>query len=358
MVIQDYIRSHQNWKEELSAAPYNLKIQEKGNLVLFKYNQILSDFNEVICREARGLILERGTWDVVRVAFDKFFNLGESHASEIDWSTATATQKEDGSLMSLYFYGGKWNIASNGSIDAFDAELAGGQFRSFGMLFLHALLNSGINMGALNPEYTYTFELCSPYNKVVCTYEDITLYHTLTRSNKTLEEVEQDIGVQKPRFYDLNSQEEYQALVDALPENTEGIVIKDGHGRRVKLKTPLYFELHHMINNGQVTLEKVVTLIRQNDYEEFLSYFGEWADYFTRVKEKMDKVAFICKEIGSVVSIWKDANKDKTRKDFAEFAKAQEYPSLYFAAYDGRLDEMVDRMTIKQFISTFKLEEN
>ena len=72
--IVNFIKSHSNWEELLTSSPYNLTIKRDGKLILFKYNQISSDFNEEICCEARGLILEEGTWKVVRMAFKKFFN--------------------------------------------------------------------------------------------------------------------------------------------------------------------------------------------------------------------------------------------------------------------------------------------
>ena len=37
---QEFILAHENWRELLAAAPYNLKISEDDGFVLFKYNQI------------------------------------------------------------------------------------------------------------------------------------------------------------------------------------------------------------------------------------------------------------------------------------------------------------------------------
>ena len=102
--LQKFIIKNKDWKEKLSQKPYCLKISEKGNLILFKYNQIDSDFNEPIVNESRGIILEKNTWKVVAYAFDKFFNFGESYAAKIDWDSAVVEQKEDGSLIKVYFY--------------------------------------------------------------------------------------------------------------------------------------------------------------------------------------------------------------------------------------------------------------
>ncbi len=55
LAIQKFIADHPaDWADLLSAAPYNLYITEQDGFVLFKYNQISSDFNEQICKEARG----------------------------------------------------------------------------------------------------------------------------------------------------------------------------------------------------------------------------------------------------------------------------------------------------------------
>ena len=128
--IQEFILAHGNWRELLAAAPYNLKIQEDDGFVLFKYNQISSDFNEEICKEARGLILDsQDSFKVVRKAFNKFFNLGETYADKIDWETATATSKEDGSLISIWFARDNWHISTNGTINAYNAELQSSELK-------------------------------------------------------------------------------------------------------------------------------------------------------------------------------------------------------------------------------------
>ena len=76
--LQRFIFAHENWRELLAAKPYCIKIVEEGNLVLFKYSQIDSDFFNPIVQECRGIILEKDTWRVVAYAFRKFGNFGEA----------------------------------------------------------------------------------------------------------------------------------------------------------------------------------------------------------------------------------------------------------------------------------------
>ena len=86
------------------------------NLVLFKYDQVESPMSEPLVQDCRGIILDN--WEVVAMAFRKFFNFGESLAGKIDWSTASVLEKLDGSLCTLYAYDGSWQVSTTGQADA------------------------------------------------------------------------------------------------------------------------------------------------------------------------------------------------------------------------------------------------
>ena len=55
----EFINTHSNWEELLTKKPYNLKITRDGDNVIFKYNQIASDFSNEIVKESRGIILQQ-----------------------------------------------------------------------------------------------------------------------------------------------------------------------------------------------------------------------------------------------------------------------------------------------------------
>ena len=59
MKLINFINTHENWIEILSAPPYNIKITIEGDYYILKYNQFSSDFNEELVREARGCIFYR-----------------------------------------------------------------------------------------------------------------------------------------------------------------------------------------------------------------------------------------------------------------------------------------------------------
>ena len=368
--IVEFIKAHDNWEELLSNAPYNLKISWDDDFVLFKYSQIDSDFNEEICREARGLILDaRDDFKVVRYAFKKFFNLDEGYADPIDWDTAVATEKIDGSIMSVWYARGEWHLSTNGKIDAFKAELNGaGPYKTFGDLFESVL--PLYNFKSLSGNYCYTFELVSPYNKIVLDYPKTKVYLLSIRNLLTFEEVpEMDMmdfsahmNVDRPQGYNLNNEDDYRQLVASMPEGHEGIVVRDAAGNRVKIKTLLYFQMHKAKNNGVITLERIVDLIRANDDAEFLSYFPEYTDTFAKIRTQLEVINIAVHEVKKIVSIWKKEHPfeegDRTaRKWFAQDYGKHKYAALYFAAFDGRADEMVAGMSADKLIRMFEIGE-
>lgn len=361
--LQKFIKENSNWRELLAAAPYYLKIKEDNNYILFKYDQQESDFSNPIVCEARGLILRKSDFKVVRMAFYKFFNVGESNAAAIDWDSATASMKIDGSLMSIWFDNGEWHCSTNNTINAKDAPLNNGDYKTFYDLFKEAFDKYNVELDNLNPYMVYTFELVSPFNKVVIDYPEIELYHILTVDLRNLNEVEVDIGIPKPQFFNLNSEKDYLDLVNSFDETKEGIVVKDKFNNRLKIKTPLYFELHHLINNGVITYKKALELVINNDYEEFLSYFPEYKDFFDKVIYEYNiGIPVTLNHIQHFVNNWVLINPDKTKKDFAiEINKLNpKYKMWYFLTYDGFAQERFNQIknNALELIRFFDLKED
>lgn len=371
--IQEFINQHENWRELLSAAPYNLKISEDNGFVLFKYNQISSDFSQEICKEARGIILDsQNNFKVVRLAFYKFFNLGEQFAAHVDWDSAVSNEKLDGSLMSVWFARGQWHLSTNGVIDAFKAEVSGmSPYKTFGELFESVLPLSWFQNNISNrlTHFCYTFELVSPYTRVVLEYPETKVYllsirHIPSLVEMSLEDVE-DFGkrfnLTTPQHYHFTNEQEYCQLVSSMEEGHEGIVVRDKFDNRVKIKTPLYFQLHRMANNGNITLERIIELILTNEQEEFLCYFQQYKSAFEAVQKVIEKIKFTAHS-------WDAANyknnyvhfSDKVaKKNFSiEFAQHQSggYKAMAYKAWDNCAEKWLASLTANQWKSLFREE--
>ena len=373
--IQDFLKaktdeglSFEQIKELLAGAPYHITVTEKDSLALFKYSQLESDWNEPICRECRGLILEKGSWKVVRYAFDKFFNINESYAAKIDWTSAKGTEKIDGSLISLFYYKDKWCVATNGMIDAYEAILSPNEkYKTYGELW-EAAINSNYpdfmkdGIDDLDPNCTYTFELVSPYNKVVIYYDKPMVYHIGTRYNLNFKEMDIDIGIQKPKSYKLEGQDEYiRFVLEKMDPSHEGIVVRDRYFNRIKLKTEHYLELAHRISlvmkGSAVNTVSIFKVIKQNEQSEFLSYFPEMKKYFDSVEAGMKAAEHKIKEIENFALTWKENNPTSSKKEYVSFVNntitEKHFIPLYYSAFDGKLRYFISKLEVKKYIELF-----
>lgn len=333
MLLTEFIKTHSNWEELLSMPPYCLKIKRHDRYIMFSYSQLESDFTDALVRECRGVILNEKTMSPVCVPFYKFGNYGENYIPQIDWVSARTQEKIDGSLIKVWFDNGSWHVSTNGNIcannaildktDLFDEDCT---YNTFGDLFAAAKKNAKLNFDTLNKDFTYMFELVSPYNKVVIMYDKIDIYHIGTRNNKTLQELNVDIGIKKPKEFALNSLDACIAASKELPASKEGYVVVDKHFNRIKIKNPSYVALHHIKNGGDPNLLSFIEVLRKNETAEFLTYFPEFK---SRISECESKIAGILTELQNNLN-GLIGRTFETQKDFALEVKDKRFCAFYF----------------------------
>jgi hypothetical protein len=343
--VIEFIKNNRNWRELLSDTPYCITIKDDGDFILLKYSQIDSDFNNELVRECRGLIMDKN-FAPVCVPFYKFGNYGEPYADNIDWSTAKVEEKIDGSLIKLWNYGGKWIISTNGTIFASKANIGSDTdnemtidttYSNFGELFEAAAAKTGLDIISLNPRHTYMFELVSPYNRIVVPYESIDLYHIGTRDNITQKELEVDIGIKKPKTYQCGNMGDLIEMASKLRYCEEGYVVKDADYRRIKVKSPAYVAISHLISG--MNEKRLLELLRTNEVGEFLTYFPEYKPHIDELNQKIDSLTkyldFVIRE--KIIPV-----QYNTRKEFAEMAAKTKYPAFFFIYYDGKIKNPKD----------------
>ena len=358
--LLEFILNHNNWEELLTRDPYNLKVTRDSGYIMFKYNQLCSDFNLPEVREARGIIFRESDWQCVCHAFDKFGNQGEPYCPEIDWSTASVQEKVDGSLMKVW-YDDTWHISTNGTIDAFKAplECANKEITSYGDLFLYCLKAGKHSFSSLksftsflDEEYCYMFEMVSPYNRVVIEYSEPKLYYLGCRDlDSHLEEsyvefnpFENGLGclIGSPETYPLHTLKEVQEAANALPWNEEGYVVCDANFNRVKIKSPEYVLAHHGRTNGNVSTSRLLEIILNNEIDEFLIYANEYTDKINNLIAEMELFKTQVKlEIVNLAPATYTS-----RKEYAEVVK--KYPSYmqyYLFRYEN-VDEEFKKINI------------
>ena len=295
--LLEFIQNHPNdWEEKLSSDPYNLKISRDGPYVMFKYNQLSSDFSNPIVREARGIIFREDNWKCVRRAFDKFFNYGEPNAAEIDWNTAKVQTKIDGSLVSAWFNDKKWHYSTNGTIDAYKALTGDIKLPTFGDVLEEAFRNNGISKEIFEQSASklvcYTFELVSPQTRVVIPYEKPDLYFIGYRTMKTECEMNPKESLvsaffKTPKEYDFHSAQDVVDSAKELPWDEEGYVVVDSNFNRVKIKSPAWLVAHYARSNNSISKESLIQVILDGEQEEFLVYADDYREELESVEQEM-----------------------------------------------------------------------
>jgi hypothetical protein len=176
------------------------------------------------------------------------------------------------------------------------------------------------------------FELVSPYNRVVVPYEETDIYHIGTRDNTSLRELETDIGIKKPRVYDCASLDDLIAMAEQLRYCEEGYVVKDKDYKRIKVKSPAYVAVHHLISG--LNEKRLLELMRTNETGEFLTYFPE---YTPHVEELRAKFAAVTAYLDDIIQTKVAGVGYETRKDFALMATKTKFPAFLFQYYDKKV---------------------
>lgn len=307
--LGEFCATHHNWEELLSAEPFFLRIKKEDGFVIFNYNQLSSDFNNELVREARGIIFREGEWEVpVCHAFDKFGNYEESYVPDIDWKSAKISEKIDGSIMKLWWHNGTWHVSTNANIDAEKADVPDIRKDTFAQLFWDGVLKNLVKvryeggtagwLNSLDFEYTYIFELVSPYTRVVIPYERIELYFLGARNNVSNyqwgcdQRAAEMLHVEmfpRPRLYPMQTLEQVIAAANELPWSEEGFVCYDKNFNRCKIKSPRYVAAHYARNNNVITRKHLIDIILKGEMVEFLIYASDYRDQAEQTKDMMNK---------------------------------------------------------------------
>lgn len=346
MKVQEYLRSGKTLLDLENE--FGITNRIKNGKVSLNYDMISSPMKERICQECRGLILREGTWDVVAYPFDKFFNHGEGHGSDIDWGTAVYQEKLDGSLVMLYWddAAAKWFFATRSMPEA-DGTINGASM-TFTELALMCFSEMGIDFESftvkLNSCHTYMFELVSPYNRVVVNYNCMKMILIGVRSNYTLKELSPTafasaLGVPVPAEYLFGDVFDLAVIIDKIntlnPMEHEGLVVVDKNFNRVKIKSLPYVSLHGTISGVCASDRNIIRLIVLEKSDDVVGFLG------SIVKEKMLSMqAGYVALIKALKEEYSNIKHIDNMKEFAAHASASTWPALMFALKRGKTESV------------------
>jgi len=353
MLIQKFIADNPtDWKARLTGEEFGIKIKEYPDRLMLNYDQLNSPKMHPMTQECRGLILRPDNFAVMARSFDRFFNLGEGGTSEKTFpiNLATAFEKLDGSLITIYWDGEKWCASTRGLAFA-EGTVPYGDGTFFELVEKAFGRSLQDEMKTLNRHLSYAFELTSPFNRVVTRYPAVKMTLLGIRHNdngKELSPSQCDLaalqwGWNRPKVYRFDTADDVLASLKNLPALDEGYVLAvfDEQTRtylRVKVKNPSYLAVAHMRSNEGLSVKSVIKLVFAGDEPEYLTYYPEDAPVFVPWQNAFQKL------LAAVNTAW-EANKGIIeQKDFALAVKDTGFSGILFQIRKGiALTTILDR---------------
>jgi hypothetical protein len=351
LAIQQYLLNHT--LEELSKE-FSIKVKRHSkynNLVHFSYNQLESDFSRREVQEARGLLLdESNNWQVVARGYDKFWEQDNPLADKIDWNSAKVYEKVDGSLCYLWYYANDWHVSTTGTPDG-SGQVGDWRF-TFSELFWKVFNELGYKVPDATEWYTFLFELCTPFNKVIVNHQKNKLILHGIRDNHTQQEILLDPWHQDFFKFEIIKSYPLQTIDEVLKATKEldatkqeGFVVVDKDFHRIKVKSPTYLLLSHLKEG--MTRRKLLDMVRMNGgINRALDQLPELQKEYYQLNKKY---FFLILDIQEV---WNKNQHITNRKEFAEIAKGYKFSSILFGLFDKK-----DLKTLLQKVAIETLEK-
>jgi hypothetical protein len=282
-----------------------VKNRIRNGKVLLKYHRH-ADKTQKIVRECRGLILTLDGFEPVSVPMEKFGNYGEAYApKEIDITKYRVVEKVDGTCCGMYWdqVNGKWCVQTlsqpeaHEKVNNFDMDPNAGIIaKTWSDLFWDVFRKySGLKLlDGLDKDFTYMFELCTPWNRVVVKHDEPKLYFLGLRSKKTFLEAQPDTCVlyglfDLPKTYKYDDLEVLLKVArEQLTDADEGFILVDDQFNRVKVKSAQYVQKHY--ESTVTTINSIVQIVMQNEQDEWLAVFPEFQKVVDQVVAELNRV--------------------------------------------------------------------
>lgn len=216
-----------------------------------------------LLKQCRGLVVD-SDGEVVARPFKKFFNIEEHREfdslEDIPYGEYHKVyNKLDGSLGIIFWYNGKWRVATRGSFHSEQADKARELLKNY-------------ETEKMDKYYTYLVEVIYPENRIVVNYGDreelvmVAKIHTETgKEPMELSSLHESnvFPIVEEEIFTINSLEKHRDKLDFSGEEKEGYVVHFESGLRIKIKLDDYVRLHRLMTG--LTARKIWGLLKEGE---------------------------------------------------------------------------------------------
>lgn len=358
LLVQDYLRSGKTLED--LAKEHGVYGKITNGKIALNYDMIEAKESDPLACQCRGLVLEEHTFNTISVPFFRFFNYGgQDHliSKDFDWSSAKYYDKMDGTLAIVYFHDNKWHIGTRSRCEA-DVPMDDG-FTTFAMLFdiaVKEMFNSPTKgetksiglLGDLNiqtfmnlfgekaKEYTFCFEITSPFNRIVCKYDDVKLTLLMVRNNITF--LEEDphawlnhktnlFGLKCPEEWSFNDTSHMIEVINSWkPEDHEGVVIVDRNFNRIKVKNIQYVIFNKLRDSLSTSIKSCIEIILLGKDDDIVPMMPDLI--VNRINKLKPIIKFVMQ---TAMKEYREIKHINNMKEFASQAELTIWPSAMYA---------------------------
>jgi hypothetical protein len=356
---------------------------KSGHKFSLNYDQIEARESDPLSQECRGLILaleggrpvfaymtsgkpnrdniEPGKTVILAYPMKRFFNYGQGSAADINWADPNLAilEKLDGTLCIVYWdpFSHQWCVATR-SVPEADLLMDNGLF-TFRTLFEKALKDTTgwpfeeFTGSLLDKNYTYCFELTTPYNRIVVAY----LFNTITllaaRDLRTLQEVDprtvDNVVSARVPIVQAHTYTSVQELVDWVstlnPMEHEGVVVRDSQYNRIKVKNAAYVA-YNKVRDALGTSERncVELILTEKDDDVIPMLPEEIVKNLQKIKAGVQATIKAHDEAYLSAKAEADRIKPGDKKTFAILVTQNKelWTAPFFQMFDGKASNMKD----------------
>lgn len=380
LLVQKYLENHSFGDLAREHGVY-ASFSKSGHKFSLNYDQIEAKESDPLAQECRGLILalEDGrpvfadvtsgkpnrdniipcSTMVLAYPMNRFFNHGQGAAANIDWSDPNLAilEKLDGTLCIVYYdpFTEKWCVATR-SVPEADLFMDNGVF-TFRTLFEKAVQDTlGYSFDQLseklNTQFTYCFELTTPYNRIVVNYPHNKITLLAARNLLTMQEVnplnlQLEIPVVEAHTY--NSINELLDWVSSLnPMEHEGVVVRDANFNRIKVKNAAYVA-YNKVRDALGTSERncLELILAEKDDDVIPMLPEEIVKNLIRIKAGLQVTIKLHDDAYLAIKSEADAINLGDKKTFALLVTQNKtlWQAPFFQIFSGKAQNMKDFIT-------------
>lgn len=386
LLVQEYLETH-SFEDLIREHGVYASFSKSGHKWSLNYDQIEAKESDPLAQECRGLVLARedgqpiagggstigiktsdgridrnyvcpGKTTILAYPMKRFFNHGQGSAAEINWHdpSLAVLEKLDGTLTIVYWdqFTNQWCVATR-SVPEADLIMDNGLF-TFRTLFEKALFDTTGGLpfdqfaALLDKNYTYCFELTTPYNRIVVYYPECRITLLAARKMSSLKEVDPrevkiDI-IPVVQAHTYNSIDELINWVSSLnPMEHEGVVVRDGDFNRIKVKNAAYVAYNKVRDALATSPRNMVELILSEKDDDVIPMLPE--EIVKNLQEIKRGIQIVLKQHDEAYQMAK-AEADKIlpgdKKTFAILVTKDKtlWTAPFFQMFDGKASNMKD----------------